>query len=333
MTSPVLVAGGAGYIGSHTCKLLRRAGREPVVLDNLSTGHRWAAKFGPLYVGDIEDAPLVQKIVREHGITDVIDFAAKAYVGESYQDPGKYFRENVGKTIHFLDALVASGVKNIVFSSTCAVYGIPGTIPITEAESTKPINPYGETKLFVERMLHWHGIAHGLNWVAPRYFNAAGADPEGELGEAHDPETHLIPAAIEAVLGQRAQLEVYGTDYPTPDGTAVRDYIHVFDLGRAHILALDYLRSGGKSAALNLGTGVGQSVLDVVRAVEAASGREVPHGLHPRRAGDPPELVADPSLAQRVLGWTAEFRDIQRIVATSWAWHHARKIDPTEGDQ
>jgi UDP-arabinose 4-epimerase len=331
LTSPVLVAGGAGYIGSHTCKLLQRAGREPVVLDNLSTGHRWAAKFGPLYVGDIEDVPLVQKIVREHGITDVIDFAAKAYVGESYQDPGKYFRENVGKTIHFLDALVASGAKNIVFSSTCAVYGIPETIPISEAESTKPINPYGETKLFVERMLHWHGIAHGLHWVAPRYFNAAGADPEGELGEAHDPETHLIPAAIESALGTRAQLEVYGTDYPTPDGTAVRDYIHVFDLGRAHILALDYLHNGGKSAAINLGTGVGQSVLDIVRAVAAASGREVPHVLHPRRAGDPPELVADPSLARQVLGWAAEFRDIQQIVATSWAWHHAGKINPTEG--
>ena len=177
----------------------------------------------------------------------MIDFAAKAYVGESYTDPGKYFRENVGKTIHFLDALIASGAKNIVFSSTCAVYGDPETIPITESEKKKPVNPYGETKLFVEKMLHWHGIAHGLKWVAPRYFNAAGADPEGELGELHEPETHLIPAAFEAVQGKRPQLEVYGTDYPTPDGTAVRDYIHVFDLGRAHILALDYLRGGGES--------------------------------------------------------------------------------------
>jgi UDP-arabinose 4-epimerase len=319
---PVLVAGGAGYIGSHTCKLLAKAGREPIVLDNLSTGHRWAVKFGPLHEGDIEDGELVQKIIREHGITDVIDFAAKAYVGESYTDPGKYFRENVGKTIHFLDALIASGAKNIVFSSTCAVYGDPETIPITETESKQPVNPYGETKLFVEKMLHWHGIAHGLKWVAPRYFNAAGADPEGELGELHEPETHLIPAAFEAVQGKRPQLEVYGTDYPTPDGTAVRDYIHVFDLGRAHILALDYLRAGGESTSINLGTGVGQSVLDVVRAVASASGREVPHVLRPRRAGDPPELVADPSLAKKVLGWTAEFRDIQRIVETAWAWHH-----------
>ena len=317
----VLVAGGAGYIGSHTCKLLAKAGREPVVLDDLSTGHRWAAKFGPLYVGDIEDGELVQKIVREHQITDVIDFAAKAAVGESYQNPGKYFRENVGKTIHFIDALIAGGVKNIVFSSTCAVYGNPDTIPITETESKKPVNPYGETKLFVERMLHWYGIAHGLKWVAPRYFNAAGADPEGEIGEVHDPETHLIPAAIEAVLGRRPQLEVYGTDYPTPDGTAVRDYIHVFDLGRAHILALEYLHQGGESTSVNLGTGVGQSVMDVIRAVSSATGREVPHVLRPRRAGDPPQLVADPAMARRVLGWTAEFRDIRRIVETAWGWH------------
>jgi len=317
----VLVAGGAGYIGSHTCKLLAQAGREPVVLDDLSTGHRWAAKFGPFYEGDIENGELVQKIVRDHDVTDVIDFAAKAAVGESYVDPGKYFRENVGKTVRFVDALIAGGVKNIVFSSTCAVYGNPDTIPITEAESKKPVNPYGETKLFVERMLHWYGIAHGLKWVAPRYFNAAGADPEGEIGEVHEPETHLIPAAIEAILGKRPQLEVYGTDYPTPDGTAIRDYIHVFDLGRAHILALDYLRNGGESIALNLGTGVGQSVMDVIGAVRAATGREVPHVLRPRRAGDPPQLVADPSLAKAVLGWSAEYRDIRRTVETAWAWH------------
>ena len=317
----VLVAGGAGYIGSHTCKLLAKAGREPVVLDDLSTGHRWAAKFGPFYQGDIENGELVRKIVRDHEITDVIDFAAKAAVGESYVDPGKYFRENVGKTVHFVDALIAGGVKNIVFSSTCAVYGNPDAIPITETESKKPVNPYGETKLFVERMLHWYGIAHGLKWVAPRYFNAAGADPEGEIGEVHEPETHLIPAAIEAVLGKRPQLEVYGTDYPTPDGTAIRDYIHVFDLGRAHILALDYLRNGGESIAVNLGTGVGQSVMDVIGAVGAATGREVPHVLRPRRAGDPPQLVADPSLAKAVLGWSAEFRDLRRTVETAWAWH------------
>jgi len=327
VTGPVLVAGGAGYIGSHTCKLLAQAGREPVVLDDLSTGHRWAVKFGPFYEGDIADGKLVESIVRRHGISDVIDFAAKAAVGESYQNPGKYFRENAGKTIHFLDALIASGAKNIVFSSTCAVYGNPDKIPITETESKKPVNPYGETKLFVERMLYWHGLANGLKWVAPRYFNAAGADPDGELGEHHDPETHLIPAAIEAVLGKRPQLEVYGTDYPTADGTAIRDYIHVFDLGRAHIAALEHLRNGGESMAVNLGTGVGQSVMDVVRAVNAATGREVPHVLRPRRAGDPPELVADPSMAKRVLGWSAEFRDLRRIVETAWVWHQ-RPLPP-----
>ncbi len=316
----VLVAGGAGYIGSHTCKLLVQSGRVPVVLDDLSTGHRWAAKFGPLYVGDIADAALVGQIVRKFGITDVIHFAAKAYVGESYQDPGKYFRENVGKTIHLLDTLIENGVGNIVFSSSCATYGNPEVLPIRETESQKPVNPYGETKLFVERMLHWHGVAHGLKSVALRYFNAAGADPEGELGEAHDPETHLIPLAIEAAAGTRV-LDVYGADYPTPDGTCVRDYIHVLDLARAHMLSLDYLRAGGESTALNLGTGVGQSVMDVIRTVSAVSGRKVLHRLQPRRAGDPPELVADPSRAKQVLGWTAEFRELDRIVETAWAFH------------
>ena len=230
----------------------------------------------------------------------MIDFAAKAYVGESYTDPGKYFRENVGKTIHFLDALIAAGAKNIVFSSTCAVYGNPETIPITEAESKKPVNPYGETKLFVERMLYWYGVAHGLKWVAPRYFNAAGADPEGELGELHDPETHLIPAAFEAVQGKRPQLEVYGTDYPTPDGTAVRDYIHVFDLGRAHILALDYLRGGGESTRQS---GHRRGAIRSGRGARCRGGQwpEVPHVLRPRRAGDPPELVADPRWPRKCL--------------------------------
>ena len=315
-----MVAGGAGYIGSHTCKLLAQAGREPIVLDNLSTGHRWAAKFGPLYEGDIEDGELVRKIVRQHAIADVIHFAGKIVVGESYVNPGKYFRENVTKTICFLNALVEAKVERMVFSSTAAVYGNPAVVPIRESELLRPVNPYGEAKLFVEKMLHWYGTAHGLKWVAPRYFNAAGADPEGELGEMHSPETHLIPLAFEAAMGKRV-LDLYGTDYPTPDGTCVRDYIHVRDLANAHMLGLDYLRDGGESIALNLGTGIGQSVLDVMHAVAAASGREVPHMVRPRRGGDPPELVADPSLAKRVLGWSAEYRDIQRIVETAWAWH------------
>jgi UDP-arabinose 4-epimerase len=320
VTGPVLVAGGAGYIGSHTCKLLAKAGREPVVLDDFSTGHRWAAKWGPVYDGDVENSELVQEIVRKHAITDVIHFAGKIVVGESYTDPGKYFRENVGKTIRLLDALVGARVARIAFSSTAAVYGNPDVVPIRETESLKPVNPYGEAKLFVERMLHWYGLAHGFKSVALRYFNAAGADPDGELGEMHDPETHLIPLAFEAALGRRV-LDLYGTDYPTPDGTCVRDYIHVSDLARAHMLSLDYLRDGGASTALNLGTGVGQSVLDVLRAVASASGHDVPHVLRPRRGGDPPELVADPSEARRVLGWEAEFVDLKRIVETGWAWH------------
>jgi UDP-arabinose 4-epimerase len=314
----VLVAGGAGYIGSHTCKMLARTGREPVVLDNMSTGHDWAAKFGPLYVGDIEDAPLVRKIVAEHRIADVIHFAAKIVVGESYTDPGKYFRENVGKTIRLLDALIEAGVTRIVFSSTAAVYGDPAVVPIRETEQWKPVNPYGEAKLFVERMLHWYGLAHGLKSVALRYFNAAGADPDGDLAEMHDPETHLIPLAFEAALGKRV-LDLYGTDYPTPDGTCVRDYIHVCDLAKAHILSLDYLRAGGESTVLNLGTGVGRSVLDVLRAVTAVTGLDVSYNVRARRAGDSPELVADPSLARSVLGWTAEYRDLDRIVETAWA--------------
>jgi UDP-arabinose 4-epimerase len=299
--------------------MLARSARKPVVLDNMTTGHDWAAKFGPLYVGDIEDGELVRKIVAEHQITDVIHFAAKIQVGESYVDPGKYFRENVGKTIRFIDAAIAAGVQRLVFSSTAAVYGNPAVVPIVETESWKPVNPYGEAKLFVERMLHWYGLAHGLKSVALRYFNASGADPDGELGEMHDPETHLIPLAFEAVQGKRV-MDLYGTDYPTPDGTCVRDYIHVNDLATAHILSLDYLRGGGESIAMNLGTGVGQTVLEVLRAVAEVTGKEVPHRIQPRRAGDPPELVADPSRAKSILGWTAEYQDLKRIVETAWAW-------------
>jgi UDP-arabinose 4-epimerase len=321
----VLVAGGAGYIGSHTSKLLAQSGREPVVLDNMSTGHSWAAKWGPLYIGDIEDGGLVKEIVQKYGIKDVIHFAGKIVVGESYRDPGKYFRENVTKTIRLFDALVEAKVERIVFSSTAAVYGDPEIVPIRETESLKPVNPYGETKLFVERMLHWYGLAHGLRSVALRYFNACGADPDGELGEMHDPETHLIPLAFEAVQGKRV-LDLFGTDYPTPDGTCIRDYIHVCDLARAHILSLDYMREGGESTAMNLGTGVGQSVREVLSTVGDVTGVDVPHKVQPRRGGDAPVLVADPSLARQVLGWTAEYRDLKRIVETAWAWHQRTPV-------
>lgn len=323
MNRPILVTGGAGYIGSHTANLLANTGNTPVVIDNLSTGHRWAARFGPLHVAEIQDPLAVKEIVQKYGIEDVIHFAAKAYVGESVQNPRKYFRENVANTVHLLDTLLDCGVRRIIFSSTCATYGEPRELPIRESEPQSPLNPYGESKLFIERMLKWYGEAYGLQWMALRYFNAAGADPSGEIGEVHDPETHLIPCAIEAALGQRTHLDVFGTDYPTPDGTAIRDYTHVNDLARAHLLGLDYLREGGSSIALNLGTGSGQSVMDVVKAVNAASQRELPIRLQDRRPGDPPHLVADPSLAKEVLGWQAEFRNLQSIVDTAWSWHLA----------
>jgi UDP-arabinose 4-epimerase len=319
--NPILVTGGAGYIGSHTAKLLARAGYTPVVLDNLSTGHRWAARFGPLHVAGIEDPAAVREVVTRYGITEVIHFAAKAYVGESVHNPRKYFRENVAHTVHLLDTLMDCGLQRIIFSSSCATYGVPAALPIRESALQRPTNPYGDTKLFIERLLHWYGQAYGLSWMALRYFNAAGADPEGEIGEVHDPETHLIPAAIEAALGRRPHLEVYGTDYPTPDGTAVRDYTHVNDLARAHLLGLEYLRGGGPSRAINLGTGSGQSIRNVIAAVEAASGRPLPAVFLDRRPGDPPELVADPALAREVLGWQAEFRDLPSIVQTAWRWH------------
>ena len=319
--SSVLVLGGAGYIGSQTCKLLSQQGYLPVVLDNLSTGHKWAAKFGPLTIADIEDSNAVRGVLRAHAIQDVIHFAAKAYVGESVRDPGKYFRENVAKTVRLFDTLIEEGVRRIIFSSTCAVYGTPDKCPIVEADPQKPVNPYGESKLFVERMLRWYGEAHGVKWAALRYFNAAGADPDGELGEVHDPEPHLIPCAIEVALGQRPFLEIYGTDYPTPDGTAVRDYTHVSDLAQAHLLGLEYLREGGDSIALNLGTGVGHSVMDVVKTVGSVTGYEVPVRTQPRRAGDPAELVADPTLAKNTLGWKAPLQDLKSIVSTAVTWH------------
>ncbi|MFM2125300.1 MAG: hypothetical protein RL328_1751 [Acidobacteriota bacterium] len=319
--SAILVLGGAGYIGSHACKEIRKAGHLPVVLDDLSTGHERAVQYGPFVQSDIADGDRVRRVIRDYEIRDVMHFAAKAYVGESVVNPGKYFRENVAKTISLLDALVEARVERIIFSSTCATYGIPDSLPISESQAQCPVNPYGETKLFAEKMLRWHGQAHGLQSVALRYFNAAGADPDGELGESHNPETHLIPCAIQAAHGQMEHLDIFGTDYPTPDGTAIRDYTHVSDLARAHVLALEYLRQGGESTALNLGTGRGYSVMQVVDAVSAASSQQVPVKLKPRRAGDPASLVADASRARQVLGWTPEFQTLDRIVETAVNWH------------
>jgi UDP-arabinose 4-epimerase len=317
----VLVTGGAGYIGSHACKALARAGHVPVTLDNLAHGHASAVRWGPLVQGDVRDRALVERAMREHRVDAVVHFAAFAYVGESMRDPGKYFGNNVAGTIAVLDAMRACDVRRIVFSSTCATYGMPRSLPIREDHPQDPISPYGESKRVAERALHWYGLAHGLSSVALRYFNAAGADLDGEIGEDHDPETHLVPLAIGAALGTHPPLQICGTDYPTPDGTAVRDYVHVSDLADAHARALDYLVAGGDSVALNLGTGRGYSVREVVAAVERVARRPVPRRDVARRAGDPPSLIADASRAHDLLGWAPRCSELQTIVDTAWRWH------------
>jgi UDP-arabinose 4-epimerase len=317
----VLVTGGAGYIGSHTAKVLARSGHEPIAFDNLSEGHRSAVRWGPLVEGDVAEGDLIRRVLTEHEIEAVIHFAASAYVGESIVHPRKYFRNNVSNSLNLLDAMQDTGVKHLVFSSTCATYGIPEFLPIREDHPQHPVNPYGESKLFVERALRWYGDAYDLHWVALRYFNAAGADPDGEIGEVHDPETHLVPLAIAAAMGRRPALEIYGNDYSTPDGTPVRDYTHVTDLARAHVLALQYLEAGESSTALNLGTGRGHSVLDVKSTVERVTDMKVPVRYQGRRPGDTECLVADASRARAVLGWTPDYPDLSAIVETAWKWH------------
>jgi len=317
----VLVTGGAGYIGSHTAKTLKVSGHEPIVLDNLSYGHPWAVQWGAFEQGDLADIAFINGVFDHHAIDAVIHFAASAYVGESMTDPRKYFRNNTFNTLNLLDTMVARGVTRVVFSSTCATYGDPQRIPIDESHPQAPVNPYGESKLFVERILHWYGHAYNLRSVALRYFNASGADPDGAVGEDHDPETHLIPLVIDAALGRRGPVGVFGTDYPTPDGTAIRDYIHVMDLAVAHVQALDYLAGGGASTAINLGTGRGHSVREVIETVEQVGGKAVPRTSSPRRAGDPPQLVADARRAFEVLGWTPRFPELRTIIEHAWRWH------------
>jgi UDP-glucose-4-epimerase GalE len=317
----VLVTGGAGYIGSHTCCLLAERGFEPVVFDNLSEGHRWAVQWGPLVEADLCDGAAIRDAIRAHRIEAVVHFAAFTYVGESMGDPGKYFRNNTANTINLLDAMRDTGVGRIVFSSTCATYGDPERIPLDEDHPQRPVNPYGESKLMIEKALHWYGVAHGLKAVCLRYFNASGADPEIRTGENHRIETHLIPLAIEAALGIRGQLSIFGDDYPTPDGTAVRDYIHVNDLADAHIRALDYMAGGGNSEKFNLGVGQGYSVREVLSCVERVGGKPVPAQVAPRREGDPPVLVANAARAARVLGWTPRFDTLESIIHTAWRWH------------
>ena len=321
MAKNILVTGGAGYIGSHTAKALSRAGYRPVTYDSLVYGHRHAVKWGPFIEGDIADTAKLERVIKDEAIDAVVHFAAFAYVGESVTKPEIYFQNNVVGSLSLLDAMRHTGVKPIVFSSTCATYGMPDRMPITEDTLQRPINPYGETKLMIERALAWYGPAHDIRSVSLRYFNACGADPEGEIGEEHDPETHLIPLILDAALGKRAAIDVFGTDYPTPDGTAVRDYIHVQDLADAHVKALAYLFAGGETTQVNLGTGTGNSVREVIDAVERVTGRTVPKREVARRAGDPPELVADPSKANSLLGWQPAMSDIDSIIRTAWAWH------------
>jgi UDP-arabinose 4-epimerase len=319
-SSTILVAGGAGYIGSHTAKALHKAGILPVVLDNLCTGNLNAVRFGPFYEGSISDPSLVARIIEDHKPAAAILFAGHAYVGESTRDPRKYFRNNVSEAILFLDSLLNTGVRRVLFSSSCSIYGSQEQIPIGENSKMEPLSPYAETKLFVEKVLQWYWRAYGLNYACLRYFNAAGADPEGELGEQHDPETHLIPLAVEAAIGGDA-LTVFGTDYCTPDGTAIRDFTHVTDLADAHLRALQYLMEDRTPLTLNLGTGRGYSVREVVQAVEQHLGLPVPIKYHTRRTGDAAILIADPSLAWRTLGWRPVYSSIETIVSTACAWH------------
>jgi UDP-glucose 4-epimerase len=319
----ILVTGGAGYIGSHAARLFANRGNEVWVYDNLSRGHEQAVPDGRLIVGDLLDTPTLEEALRRQRIDAVVHFAALSYVGESVREPALYYRNNVGGTLGLLDAMRRCGVGRLVFSSTAAVYGVPRRVPIMEDEPAAPINPYGRTKLAVEWALADHAAAYGLGFAALRYFNAAGASPDGAVGEDHDPETHLIPIILQAALRLRADVEVFGTDYPTPDGTCVRDYVHVDDLAEAHLLALQRLEPGC-GRAYNLGTGRGFSVREVLAACEEVTGRRIPVRLGPRRPGDPPELVASAERAVRELGWQPRHTDLREIVETAWRWHRVR---------
>jgi len=313
----ILVLGGAGYIGSHAARALQRSGYEVVLYDNLSTGYLRLAQGFELVEGDIADEAKLRPVLAR--VDAVMHFAAHAYVGESVENPRRYFRNNVLGALSLLNSVLDAGIRRFVFSSTCAVYGIPEQIPISEQTPREPVNPYGASKLFFENALEAYSRAYGLRSVSLRYFNAAGADESGEIGELHDPETHLIPLALAASAANGPELQIHGSDYPTPDGTCVRDYIHVNDLADAHVRALQYLEKGGDLLAINLGTGRGHSVLEAIRAAESATGRPVRRKIGPRRPGDPPILVADPARAQRVLGWTAK-RNLADIVSSAWAW-------------
>ncbi|MGQ9836803.1 MAG: UDP-glucose 4-epimerase GalE [Cyanobacteriota bacterium] len=317
-----LVTGGAGYIGSHTCKVLAASGHTPITYDNLVYGHSWAVQWGPLEKGDIADRQRLDQVIKQYQPEGVIHFAAYTDVGESVQDPAKYYRNNVAGSLSLLEAMRDHGIPYIVFSSTCASYGVPEQIPIPESHPQRPINPYGQSKLMVERMLRDFRLAYGIQSISLRYFNAAGADPDGEIGEAHDPETHLIPLVLDAASGRRPQITIFGDDYDTPDGTCIRDYIHVTDLAQAHVLAIEALVSGQPvQAAYNLGNGQGFSVKEVIATAEVVTGKTIAVQTGPRRPGDPARLIGDASAIVQDLGWKPSYTGLDQIIETAWRWH------------
>ena len=321
----ILVCGGAGYIGSHCNKMLNESGYETVVFDNLVYGHKEAVKWGELVVGDLADQQSLEELFDKYSFDAVLHFAAYAYVGESIENPEKYYYNNVANTLNLLHAMKNHGCRRLIFSSTCATYGEPESVPITEDMPQNPINPYGATKLMVERIFKDYNKAYGLQFVVLRYFNAAGADPDGEIGESHDPETHIIPLVLDAASGLRADVKVFGTDYETPDGSCVRDYIHVTDLASAHLLALKYLENGGESDFFNLGNERGTSVLEVVESVRRVTGKEFKAILTDRRLGDPAKLVGSSKKAQEMLHWQTQYADIDTIVSHAWKWHEKKE--------
>ena len=321
LVSTILVTGGAGYIGSHACKALARRGHRPVVYDNLSRGHEWAVKWGPLEKGELVDHERLEAVLRAHRPAAVMHFAALAYVGESVAEPARYYSANVVGTLTLLEAMRAQGVARMVLSSSCSLYGRGQTQPIPESAPLVPVSPYGFTKLASERLLQDCCQAYGFAGTALRYFNAAGADPDGEIGEVHDPETHFIPNLLETAAGRKDVMQLFGDDYPTRDGTCVRDYIHVTDLAAAHVAALERPQTAGEFIALNLGTGRGHSLKEILKLAEQVTGRTIRHEVAPRRAGDPPYAVADASRAQRELGWTPRHSTMDEILRTAWAWH------------
>lgn len=320
----ILVTGGAGYIGSHACKALAQAGYTPVTFDNLIYGHRWAAKWGPLEEGDILDRSALDRVIETYRPEGVMHFAAYTYVGESVENPGKYYRNNVAGSLSLLEAARDHGIKRFIFSSTCATYGVPQEIPIRENHVQAPINPYGASKLMIERMLQDFDVGYGLKSVILRYFNASGADPDGETGEDHDPETHLIPLVLDAAIGKRPAITIFGEDYETPDGTCIRDYIHVTDLANAHVLALKHIEAGNDSAVYNLGNGAGYSVKEVIDTARRITGRPIPVQVGGRRPGDPARLIGDAEKATRELGWHQEMPELEKIIETAWNWAQSR---------